>query len=58
MTAPLDPVTVEVIGSALASIADEMCEALVRASHSTNVKERRDCTTALFDADGRSLCEA
>ena len=58
MSASLDPVTVELIGSALASITDEMCEALVRASHSTNVKERRDCTTALFDADGRSLCEA
>ena len=45
----LDPVTVEVIGSALSSIVEEMGEALVRASHSTNIKERRDCSTALFD---------
>jgi N-methylhydantoinase B len=57
MTAP-DPVTVEVIGAALASIVEEMGEALVRASFSTNIKERRDCSTALFDAAGRTLCQA
>ena len=45
----IDPITVEVIGSALASIVEEMGEALVRASYSTNIKERRDCSTALFD---------
>ena len=54
----LDPITVEVIGSALNSIAEEMGEALVRASYSTNIKERRDCSTALFDSDGRTLCQA
>jgi N-methylhydantoinase B len=32
-----------VIGSALSSIVEEMGEALVRASFSTNIKERRDC---------------
>ena len=45
----VDPITVEVIGSALSSITEEMGEALVRASYSTNIKERRDCSTALFD---------
>ena len=54
----LDPITVEVIGSALGSIVDEMGEALVRASYSTNIKERRDCSTALFDVQGRTLCQA
>ena len=54
----LDPITVEVIGSALGSIVEETGEALIRASHSTNIKERRDCSTALFDADGRTLCQA
>ena len=39
----IDPITVEVIGSALASITEEMGEALIRASYSTNIKERRDC---------------
>lgn len=56
--ASLDPITVEVIGSALSSIVDETGEALVRASYSTNIKERRDCSTALFDRAGRTLCQA
>jgi N-methylhydantoinase B len=54
----LDPITVEVIGSAISSIAEEMGETLVRASYSTNIKERRDCSTALFDAQGRTLAQA
>jgi N-methylhydantoinase B len=54
----IDPITVEVIGSALSSITEEMGEALVRASYSTNIKERRDCSTALFNAAGDTLCQA
>lgn len=54
----VDPITVEVIGSALGSITEEMGEALIRASYSTNIKERRDCSTALFDTAGRTLCQA
>ena len=54
----VDPITVEVIGSALSSIVEEMGEALIRASYSTNIKERRDCSTALFDTRGRTLCQA
>ncbi|MGH7040304.1 MAG: hydantoinase B/oxoprolinase family protein [Stellaceae bacterium] len=54
----IDPITVEVIGSALSSIVEEMGEALVRASFSTNIKERRDCSTALFDTRGAILCQA
>jgi N-methylhydantoinase B len=56
--ATVDPITVEVIGSALASIVEEMGEALIRASYSTNIKERRDCSTALFDLAGNTLCQA
>ena len=58
MTVPVDPITVEVIGSALSSITEEMGEALVRASYSTNIKERRDCSTALFNTRGDTLCQA
>jgi N-methylhydantoinase B len=62
MTAPLsaavDPITVEVVGSALASIVEEMGETLVRSSYSTNIKERRDCSTALFTTAGETLCQA
>ncbi len=54
----VDPITVEVIGCALASIVEEMGEALIRASYSTNIKERRDCSTALFDLNGNTLCQA
>lgn len=54
----INPITVEVIGSAFASTVEEMGEALVRASYSTNIKERRDCSTALFDAKGQMLCQA
>ena len=54
----IDPITVEVIGSAFSSITEEMGEALVKASYSTNIKERRDCSTALFDLEGTTLCQA
>ena len=54
----VDPITVEVIGNALNSIVEEMGETLVRAAYSTNIKERRDCSTALFDAQGRTLVQA
>jgi len=56
--APVDPITVEVIGNALSSIVEEMGETLVRAAYSTNIKERRDSSTCLFDARGRTLCQA
>ncbi|MBM3522185.1 MAG: hydantoinase B/oxoprolinase family protein, partial [Alphaproteobacteria bacterium] len=52
---PVDPITVEVIGNALSSIVEEMGETLVRAAYSTNIKERRDSSTCLFDARGRTL---
>jgi N-methylhydantoinase B len=32
--------------------------ALIRASYSTNIKERRDCSTILFDPAGRTLAQA
>ncbi|MEM8665785.1 MAG: hydantoinase B/oxoprolinase family protein, partial [Pseudomonadota bacterium] len=57
-TVALDPITVEVIGAALTSIVEETGEALVRASYSTNIKERRDCSTALFNRAGETLCQA
>ena len=58
MNTALDPITVEVIGSAFSSIVEEMGMALIRASYSTNIKERRDCSTILFDSAGRTLAQA
>lgn len=54
----LDPITVEVIGSALTTIVEEMGKAIIRAAYSTNIKERQDCSTALFDAAGRTIAQA
>ncbi len=51
-------IELQVIGAALRSIADEMGAALVRSAFSANIKERRDCSTALFDARGRMIAQA
>lgn len=52
-----DPILVEVIGSAFATIVQEMSETLVKAAFSPNIKERRDCTASLFDAAGRAIAQ-
>jgi N-methylhydantoinase B len=54
----LDPVTLSVLASALAGIAEEMGAVLIRGSYSSNIKERRDCSTALFDAKGSMVAQA
>src|ERR671912_755076 len=54
----LDPVTLSVLASALAGIAEEMGAVLIRGSYSSNIKERRDCSTALFDAGGKMVAQA
>jgi N-methylhydantoinase B len=58
MSQPIDPITVEVIGSALSTIVEEMGKAIIRAAYSTNIKERQDCSTALFDPQGRIMAQA
>src|SRR5215207_10977632 len=54
----LDPVELQVILGALRATCEEMGAVLVRAAHSANVKERRDCSTALFDAAGEMVMQA
>jgi N-methylhydantoinase B len=54
----LDAVTLSVLTSALAGIAEEVGALLVRAAYSSNIKERRDCSAALFDANGRMVAQA
>jgi N-methylhydantoinase B len=56
--ARLDPVTLSVLSSALSGIAEEMGAVLIRAAYSSNIKERRDCSTALFDASGEMVAQA
>ncbi|HEU4367166.1 MAG TPA: hydantoinase B/oxoprolinase family protein [Methylomirabilota bacterium] len=58
MRSPVDRVTLEVIGAALLTIAEEMGTALIKSSYSTNIKERQDCSTAIFDAGGEVIAQA
>jgi N-methylhydantoinase B len=51
-------IQLQILGSALRAVADEMGAALVRAAFSANIKERRDCSTALFDEQGRIVAQA
>jgi N-methylhydantoinase B len=51
-------IELQVLGSSLRSIAEEMGAVLVRSSFSANIKERRDCSTALFDERGRMIAQA
>ena len=57
MTA-MDPVTLQVMANALRAVAEEMEAALVRSAFSPNIKERRDCSTAIFDAEGRMVVQS
>lgn len=54
----LDPVVVDIIGSHLLAIAEEMGVALIRSGYSPNIKERHDCSTALLDLDGHTIAQA
>ncbi|CCQ36240.1 N-methylhydantoinase (ATP-hydrolyzing) B [Natronomonas moolapensis 8.8.11] len=54
----IDPVTLEVLRNQFESTADEMGQALIRGAYSPNIKERRDCSTALFDVEGRMIAQA
>jgi N-methylhydantoinase B len=54
----VDPVTLEVLRNQFESVAEEMGEVLVHGAYSPNITERRDCSAALFDADGRLLAQA
>ncbi|MDP6734006.1 MAG: hydantoinase B/oxoprolinase family protein [Gammaproteobacteria bacterium] len=53
----LTPVEVELLRNAITSIADEMYIALMKSAYSTNIKERRDHSTAIFDANGRVVAQ-
>ena len=50
-----DRITTEVIGHRFAAATDEMMATLVKTAYSPNIKERRDCSVALFDPAGNLL---
>jgi N-methylhydantoinase B len=53
-----DAVGLQVLCGALRATCEEMGAVLIRAAHSANIKERRDASTALFDADGQMVMQA
>jgi len=54
----LDPIELQVVTGALRSACEEMGLVLIRSAHSSNIKERRDASTGLFDASGQMVMQA
>src|SRR2546422_6795547 len=54
----LDAVALEVMAHAFAAVAEEMGLVLIHSALSPNIRERRDCSAALFDADGAMIAQA
>jgi N-methylhydantoinase B len=57
MDRTLDPITLEVIRSALASTADEMALIVLRSAYSPVVRDIMDYSTGLCDAQGRVIAQ-
>jgi N-methylhydantoinase B len=53
-----DPLTLTVMSHAVAMIAEEMGTVLERGALSPNIRERRDASSAIFDAGGRMIAQA
>ncbi len=58
MSQRLDPISLQVLVGALRSACEEMGAVLIRSSRSANIKERRDCSTAIFDPAGELVMQA
>ncbi|HEX5376534.1 MAG TPA: hydantoinase B/oxoprolinase family protein [Solirubrobacterales bacterium] len=54
----LDPIALQVLVGGLRAACDEMGATLIRSAYSANIKERHDCSTALFDAKGELVMQA
>lgn len=54
----IDPITLQVMIGALRATCDEMGATLIRSAYSANIKERHDCSTALFDPSGELVMQA
>jgi N-methylhydantoinase B len=58
MSNNFDPIQLEVFKHLFASIAEEMGVVLRKASYSPNIKERRDFSCGIFDAEGKMIAQA
>jgi N-methylhydantoinase B len=56
--AAVDPIRAEVVARFLLATAEEMGATLTRTAFSPNIKERADCSTAVFDARGEVIALA
>lgn len=53
-----DAVMVEIIGNLMMSIAEETCLSIIKSAYSTNIKERRDVSSAVIGPDGSLVAQA
>ena len=54
----MDPAQLEVFRYALTAVAEEMGAVLGRSAYSVNIRERKDYSCAIFNADGDMLAQA
>ena len=54
----MDAITLEVMRNRFFAITEEMGAALIRTAYSTNIKDRRDCSCALFNVNGDTIAQA
>jgi N-methylhydantoinase B len=54
----IDPVTLEVLRHAMEGVADEMGAVLRRTAYSPNIKEREDCSAAVFGPGAELVSQA
>ena len=56
--AGVNAASLEVMRNSLFSVAEEMGAVLVRAAYSTNIKDRRDCSCAIYTSRGELTAQA
>jgi N-methylhydantoinase B len=54
----LDAIELQVVTGALRAACQEMGVALIHSAYSSNIKERHDASTGLFDSDGQMIMQA
>ena len=54
----VDPITFEVVNSALVGVAEQMAATILRTSYSTVIREMLDYSTAMFDIEGRIIAQS
>jgi N-methylhydantoinase B len=54
----LDPIELQVVTGALRAACEEMGAVLIRSARSSNIKERHDASTAVFDRHGEMVMQA